>query len=75
MTVELQERDNVAILTLNRQESLNALSFAIIDEIGDALGRVAKMKVRALIITGAGTKAFCAGADIKELRDRSLSEH
>jgi enoyl-CoA hydratase len=74
MSVELLERDNVAIMTLNRQDALNALSFAVIDEIEDALNLIATMKIRALIVTGAGTKAFCAGADIKELRHRSLAE-
>ena len=74
MAVELQERDEVAIMTLNRQEALNALSFAIIDEIETALNRVAAMQVRALIVTGGGTKAFCAGADIKELRNRPLAD-
>jgi enoyl-CoA hydratase len=74
MLVELQERDDVAIMTLNRQEVLNALSFAVIEEIEEALNRVASMKVRALIVTGAGAKAFCAGADINELSRRSLAE-
>jgi enoyl-CoA hydratase len=74
MAVELQQRDDIAIITLNRQEALNALSFATIDEIEAALNRVAAMQVRALLITGAGNKAFCAGADIKELRNRSLTE-
>jgi enoyl-CoA hydratase len=74
MTVNLQESADVAIMTLNREEALNALSFALIDEIDETLHRVAFMNVRALIITGAGAKAFCAGADIKELRHRSLIE-
>lgn len=73
MTVELSRRGDLALLTLNRPESLNALSFAIIREIGAALDAVAEMTdVRALLITGAGNKAFCAGADIKELRNRPL---
>jgi enoyl-CoA hydratase len=74
MTIELQERDGVAIMTLNRPEALNALSFAILDEIDGALNRVSDMGVRALIVTGTGTKAFCAGADIKELRNRTLAD-
>jgi enoyl-CoA hydratase len=74
MTIELQERNGVAIMTLNRPEALNALSFAILDEIDGALNRAADMRVRALIVTGTGTKAFCAGADIKELRNRTLAE-
>jgi enoyl-CoA hydratase len=73
MAVELGTREEFAILTLNRPEALNALSFNIIEDIGRALDEVAKSKARALIITGAGTKAFCAGADIKELRHRDLS--
>jgi enoyl-CoA hydratase len=73
MAVELTTREEFAILTLNRPEALNALSFKIIEDIGRAFDEVAKSKARALIITGAGTKAFCAGADIKELRNRDLS--
>jgi enoyl-CoA hydratase len=73
MAVELGTRDEFAVLTLNRPEALNALSFKIIEDIGRALDEVAKSRSRALIITGAGTKAFCAGADIKELRNRDLA--
>jgi enoyl-CoA hydratase len=73
MSVELKREGQVAILTLNRPEALNALSFGILREIGEAFDAVAAMNdVRALLITGTGTKAFCAGADIKELRNRSL---
>jgi enoyl-CoA hydratase len=73
MVVKLEQRDDLALLTLDRQEALNALSFSIIDEIGAALDQVAGLGVRALLITGAGPKAFCAGADIKELRGRPLA--
>lgn len=73
MTVELTWRGECALITLNRPEALNALSFSIIRDIGAALDEVAGMDgVRALLITGAGEKAFCAGADIMELRDRPL---
>jgi enoyl-CoA hydratase len=72
MSVELSTRDDCAILVLNRPEALNALSFDIIRRIGAAFDEVAASKARALIITGAGPKAFCAGADIKELRNRDL---
>lgn len=73
MAVELTTREEFAVLTLNRPEALNALSFRIIEDIGRTLDEVAKSKARALIITGAGGKAFCAGADIKELRNRDLA--
>jgi enoyl-CoA hydratase len=73
MHVELTRKGHYAILTLNRPEVLNALSFEILREVGLAFDQVAAMEdVRALLVTGAGSKAFCAGADIKELRNRRL---
>ena len=72
MVVELSRRDEAALITLNRPEALNALSFSILDELGAALDEVATTDARTLMITGAGNKAFCAGADIKELRNRDL---
>lgn len=73
MLVELSRSGDCAVLTLNRPETLNALSFDILREIGAKLDEVAAQSgVRALLVTGAGEKAFCAGADIKELRNRRL---
>ena len=72
MSVELTTREDCSIIRLNRPEALNALSFAIVRQIGEAFDEVANSKSRALIVTGAGAKAFCAGADIKELRNRTL---
>ena len=74
MSVKLSRRGEAAVLTLDRPEALNALSFAILDEIAHALDDVAGGDARVLIVTGAGDRAFCAGADIKELRHRSLAE-
>lgn len=76
MTIDLTKtEDGYALLTLNRPEALNALSFDILRRIGAAIDEVAGWRdVRALLITGAGDKAFCAGADIKELRNRSLTD-
>lgn len=74
MSLELIHRDDVALLTLNRPEALNALSFDLIRQIGDAFREVDASSARALVITGAGEKSFCAGADIKELTGRSLAE-
>ena len=56
MSVELSFRDNCALLTLNRPEALNALSFGILGEIGEAFDQVANSRARALIITGAGQR-------------------
>ena len=72
MAVQLTYRDNAAIVTLDRPQALNALSFAVIASFDAALDDVAVSDARVLLITGAGEKAFCAGADIKELRNRDL---
>ncbi|MED5573592.1 MAG: enoyl-CoA hydratase/isomerase family protein, partial [Pseudomonadota bacterium] len=62
MTVELTRRDEFAVITLNRPEALNALSFDIVGQIGNAIATAADTDARALIITGAGDRAFSAGA-------------
>ena len=72
MSVELTTRETCAVLMLNRPEALNALSVAILRQIDAAFEEVAKSRARALIITGAGNKAFCAGADIKEFRNQAM---
>src|SRR5947208_12888169 len=60
--------DGIALLTVNRPDKLNALNTATVLELEDAFGRVrTDAAVRALIVTGAGEKAFVAGADINEL--------
>jgi len=74
MTIELKRIEEFALITLNRPEALNALSFALIRELGRAFDEVATSDARALLITGAGAKAFCAGADIKELTGRPLAD-
>jgi enoyl-CoA hydratase len=73
MAVELTCVEEFALITLNRPEALNALSFALIRDLGSAFDKVAAGDARALLITGAGSKAFCAGADIKELTGRTLA--
>jgi enoyl-CoA hydratase len=72
MAIEFTRVEEFALITLNRPDALNALSFALIAELGRVFDKVAASDARALLITGAGTKAFCAGADIKELTGRSL---
>lgn len=72
MAIQLTRIEEFALITLNRPEALNALSFALIRDLGRAFDEVAAGDARALIVTGAGAKAFCAGADIKELAGRSL---
>ncbi|HYG89336.1 MAG TPA: enoyl-CoA hydratase-related protein [Azospirillum sp.] len=74
MPIVLSRHEELAVLTLDRPEALNALSFTILEEIGRTLDEVARTDARALLVTGAGPKAFCAGADIKELIGRSLAD-
>jgi enoyl-CoA hydratase/carnithine racemase len=60
-------RDGVAILTLNRPDKLNALNYAMIDRLLSRLDMIeTDDDVRAVILTGAGERAFSAGADIHE---------
>ena len=72
MTIHLTRLDDLALLTLDRPEALNALSFELLRDLGAALDEVAAGDARALLVTGAGDRAFCAGADIRELMGRSL---
>ena len=72
----LSERlDGVALITLNRPEKLNALSYALVEELDRALtGYEADDDIKAVILTGAGERAFSAGADIHEMADLSAEE-
>jgi enoyl-CoA hydratase len=59
-------RDGVATVTLNRPEARNALNRTLIQELGDALEALdGDAEARAIILRGAGDRAFCAGADLK----------
>ena len=67
-TLLFDVRDRVATVTVNRPDKLNALNDATIAELGAAFGEVAaRDDIGGVIITGAGTRAFVAGADIAEL--------
>ena len=60
--------DGIARITINRPDKLNALNGQVIAELDDAAGRVERESaIRAVLLTGAGTKAFVAGADISEI--------
>lgn len=67
-TLAFDVRDRVAIITVNRPEKLNALNDETIAELGDAIDLVRRRDdIGGAILTGAGAKAFVAGADIAEL--------
>lgn len=66
--IEYTVENDIAVITFNRPKALNALNNALFDELDDALDRVGEnTDIRVLIFTGAGDKAFVAGADIGEL--------
>lgn len=71
MALQIESRGEIRIVTIDRPEALNALNAATLDEFGDVLASVEASRPRALIITGAGDRAFCSGADVKELFARS----
>jgi enoyl-CoA hydratase/carnithine racemase len=63
--IDYQVSEQIATITLNRPDKLNAFTRTMMDEIIDAMDRVdADDAVRAVIFTGAGDRAFCAGADL-----------
>src|ERR1700719_2690731 len=72
----LTERfDAVAVITLNRPDKLNALSYPLVRELDEALsGYEADDDIKAVILTGAGERAFSAGADIHEMGGLSSEE-
>jgi len=72
MPIQTNVEGQIAYVKLNRPEALNALSFGLLQDLSDAFDEVAASDARALVITGHGDKAFCAGADIPELMDRDL---
>jgi len=68
-------RDATAVVTINRPEKLNALNMETIDELKNVFIEIEKNeRVKAVIITGSGDKAFAAGADILELSRLNISE-
>ena len=67
-TIIFNVEDDIATITFNRPEVLNALNSDLLDEFSGALDTVAKNEdVRVLVLTGEGEKSFVAGADISEL--------
>jgi enoyl-CoA hydratase len=70
-----QPEPGIWLLTVNRPKSLNALNAATLEEIGAAVAKVAAdVQARVLLITGAGEKAFVAGADIAEMKDANVDQ-
>ena len=77
MTAALTERrGDVLVITINRPEARNAVNGAVSTAVGDALEQAQNdAAVRAVVITGAGDKSFCAGADLKAISRRENLYH
>lgn len=72
--IVLEKEEKLAIITINRPNSLNALNAQTISELSSVLDNLAaENEIRAVIITGSGEKSFVAGADIKEFADFGTS--
>ena len=63
----VEEQDRIVTVTLNRPDARNALNRGLLEQLRSALAKVSQRRdLKALILTGAGDKAFCAGADLRE---------
>ncbi|WP_255380884.1 MULTISPECIES: crotonase/enoyl-CoA hydratase family protein [unclassified Mycobacterium] len=72
----VERRGNVMVITINRPEARNAVNAAVSIAVGDALEEAQHdPDVRAVVITGAGDKSFCAGADLKAISRRENLYH
>jgi enoyl-CoA hydratase/carnithine racemase len=73
--IKVERQEKVEVWTLNREEASNAVSRALLAELAENLARANEGRtLTAVIITGAGDRAFCAGADLKERRGMSEEE-
>lgn len=71
-----ERRGNVMVITINRPEARNAVNAAVSIGLGDALEEAQHdPELRALVVTGAGDKSFCAGADLKAIARRENIYH
>jgi len=71
-TIIFEPVDDVAVITLNRPDALNALNVKLLDELAQAVADAdANNKIRCIVLTGSD-KAFAAGADIKEMANKSF---
>jgi enoyl-CoA hydratase len=65
--VTLELKDAVAVITIDRPEALNALNSQVLAELQNTLGSIDTETIRCVVLTGAGEKAFIAGADVAEM--------
>lgn len=72
--LDYKEENSIGVLTLNREDKLNALSHEVIAELRACLELLSTKKLKGLIFTGAGEKAFIAGADIAGMANMTAME-
>lgn len=73
--VLLEKQGHVSIITINREKALNALSTEVLQDLEEVVKTVeADADTYCAVITGAGTKSFVAGADIAEMKDKTVEE-
>ena len=72
--IKLEQRDNIVLITIDRQAAFNALNRQVLSELKEAVAGINTKTTRCLVITGAGKKAFVAGADIAEMKSMSKAE-
>jgi len=72
--VQLEIKDHVGILTIDRPQALNALNTEVLGQLSKALDELDLDNLRCLIVTGGGNKSFVAGADIGEMSDLSKKQ-
>ena len=72
--IKYEQKDAIAVLTIDRERALNALNSEVLGELDAAIDAIDLDAVRCLIITGAGQKSFVAGADIGEMSTLSKAE-
>ena len=74
-TILVEKRDAVTLITINRPQALNALSSQVLADLIDAFAEYdADPSQRCAVLTGSGEKAFAAGADIKEMSEKTASD-
>ncbi len=72
--VDYEVKGNYAIITINREQALNALNSEVLDELDKVVSGIDLDAIRAVVLTGAGEKSFVAGADIGEMSTLSKAE-
>lgn len=72
--IQYESRETIGLITINRPEALNALSSAVLSELNEVLDSIDIKTIRCVVITGAGEKAFVAGADVAEMSAMTESE-